>query len=204
MPNVALLGHLGLFVRRGFLSAESCRQIRAEMATAARISAMVRPSGEPGGILDHTTRRTGVASVSASTIATVEDQLRATLPALQEYFGVRLAGWQQPQFYIYEEGDFFLAHRDSDPADPSAPDWIKARQVSVSIFLNDVRGNLDSEPHGGGALVFHGRRGDRAGEGFGIPLESEEGMFVAFRSDWIHEVKPVTSGRRYSIVTWFF
>ena len=28
-------------------------------------------------------------------------------------------------------------------------------------------------------------------------------MFVAFRSDWIHEVKPVTSGRRYSIVTWF-
>jgi predicted 2-oxoglutarate/Fe(II)-dependent dioxygenase YbiX len=204
MPNATILGHLGLFVRRGFLSAEVCRQIRREMAGAPRVSAMVRPLGEPGGVLDETTRRTAVASVSASTTAIVEDQLRAIQPALEEYFQVRSAGWQLPQFYIYEEGDFFLAHRDSDAADPVAPDWVKARQLSVSILLNDKRGDLDGEPYGGGTLVFYGRRGDLSGAGFGIPLESEEGMFVAFRSDWIHEVKPVTRGRRYSVVTWYF
>lgn len=204
MPNATILGHLGLFVRPGFLSAESCRLIRNEVASAARIPAMIRPVGEAGGVLDQTTRRTGVANVSAPIFTLVEDRLRATKPALEEHFRVQLAGWQRPQFYVYEEGDFFGAHRDRDATDPVAPDWVKVRQVSVSIFLNDERGGLDAHPYRGGALVFHGYRGDRSGEGFGIPLDGEEGMLIAFRSDWIHEVRPVTSGRRYSIVTWFF
>src|SRR5262249_41280535 len=44
MPNATILGQLGVFVRRGFLSPESCRQIRNEMAEAARVPAEVRPS----------------------------------------------------------------------------------------------------------------------------------------------------------------
>jgi predicted 2-oxoglutarate/Fe(II)-dependent dioxygenase YbiX len=203
MPNATILSHLGLFVRRGFLSAESCRQIRSEMAAAARVPAMIRPLGQVDGVLDEKTRRTGVVDVSATTTAMVEAQLRATQPALQEYFHVQPTGWQRLQFYIYEEGDFFAAHRDKDDADPVSPDWVKARQLSVSILLNDARDGSDGETYGGGALVFYGRRGDRDGAGFRIPLETEEGMLVAFRSDWIHEVQPVTSGRRYTIVTWF-
>ena len=203
MPTATILSHLGLFVRRGFLSPDVCRQIRSEMVAAACTPAMVRPRGAADGIVDDTTRRTAVASVSAPTTAIVEDQLRTIQPVLEEHFQVRSTGWQLPQFYIYEAGDFFAAHRDSDAADPVAPEWVRRRQVSVSILLNNVRGGLDCEPYGGGTLVFHGHRGDQQGTGFGIPLESEEGLFVAFRSDWIHEVKPVTSGRRYSIVTWF-
>jgi len=202
MPNVSILGHLGFFVRRGFLSAEACRRIRGEMAAAARLPAMVRPLGEAGGVVDPMTRRTGIASMSASTIAMVEDRLRATQPALEQHFLVGLTGWQGLRFYVYEEGDFFTPHRDSDAADPAAPDWIKTRRVSVSLFLNDPRGGCDGESYSGGTMLFYGQRGDRAG-GFALPLESEEGTLVAFRSEWLHEVKPVTSGRRYSIVTWF-
>jgi predicted 2-oxoglutarate/Fe(II)-dependent dioxygenase YbiX len=116
---------------------------------------------------------------------------------------VRLTGWQRPQFYVYEPGDFFVPHQDRNDTDPTAPDWVRSRQVSVSILLNDERGGLDGQAHRGGGLVFYGHRGDRPGTGFAIPLEPEEGMLVAFPSDWIHEVRPVTSGRRYSIVTWF-
>jgi predicted 2-oxoglutarate/Fe(II)-dependent dioxygenase YbiX len=28
-------------------------------------------------------------------------------------------------------------------------------------------------------------------------------MLVGFRADWIHEVEPVTSGVRYTVVSWF-
>jgi predicted 2-oxoglutarate/Fe(II)-dependent dioxygenase YbiX len=203
MPTAAILGHLGLFVRRAFLSSESCRQIRSEMAAAARIPAMIRPRGAADGVIDHDTRRTAMASVTESITAIVNEQLGAIKPALEEFFHLQTADWQRPQFYIYEPGDFFAPHRDSDAYDPVAPDWVKRRQVSVSILLNDARGGVDAEPFGGGSLVFHGARGDQRGTGFGIPVESEEGLFVAFRSDWIHEVKPVTSGRRYSIVTWY-
>jgi len=203
MPTAAILGQLGLFVRRGFLSAESCRTIRREMAAATRIPAMVRPNGQAGLELDYEARRTGVATVSAETTALVEDQLRAIQPALEQYFTMRATGWQGLRFYIYEPGDFFAAHRDG-AAERSAPDWVNQRQISVSILLNDVRSDLDAEPYAGGALVFHGRRNDPNRSWFSIPLDAEEGMFVAFRSDWMHEVQPVTSGRRYSIVTWFF
>jgi len=202
MTNATLLGHLGLFVRRGFLSPESCRQIRCEMAAAGRMQAMVRPLGANDGIVDEETRRTHIATVSTSTSATVGEQLRGVTPALEEYFQVRTSGWQTLQFFIYEPGHFFLPHRDVDPTDPSTPDWIKARQVSVSIVLNDPQSNDDEGRYGGGEMVFYGRRGDRSGAAFGITVESEEGLFIAFRSDWIHEVKPVSSGRRYSIVTW--
>lgn len=200
MPNGTILGHLGFFVRRGLLSRELCRLIRGEMAAATQVPAMVRPVGEASGVVDQRTRRTGVASVSASTRAIMEDHLRATKPALEHHFEVQLSGWQRPRFYVYEEGDFFTPHRDRDTDDPAAPDWIKARQVSVSVFLNDEKGGADSESYSGGCMVFYGRRGDGT---FAIPLESEQGMLVAFRSDWIHEIRPVTSGRRYSIVTWF-
>ena len=201
MPNATILGQLGVFVRRGFLSPESCRQIRNEMAEAARVPAEVRPYGQLGTVLDHEVRRTGVVTVCASTTALVENKLRAIQLAVDEFFQVHSSSWQDLRFYIYEEGDFFAAHRDGEAADRNAPDWVKKRQVSVSILLNDGRSGPEDEPYGGGALVFHGRRGHN-GAWFNIPLEGEEGMFVAFRSDWMHEVQPVTSGRRYSIVTW--
>ena len=203
MPNASILARLGLFVQRGFLDAESCRSIRAEMAAADRAAAMIRPVGHPGGVLDYSTRRTGIADVSPATLALVEARLRATKPALEEHFRVVLTEWQRPQFFLYEEGDFFVAHQDRNDSDPTAPAWVRSRQVSVSILLNDERGGPDGQAYRGGALVFLGHRGDRPGTGFAIPLEPEEGMLIAFPSDWIHEVRPVTSGRRYSIVTWF-
>jgi hypothetical protein len=43
---------------------------------------------------------------SASTREIVDDQLRATQTTREHHFLARLAGWQRPGFYIYEEGDF--------------------------------------------------------------------------------------------------
>jgi SM-20-related protein len=173
------------------------------MSSAALTPALVRPIGEATGTDNEMARRTGIAEVSAATTALVRDRLLAVKPALEKHFKMQLAGCQEPQFYIYEEGDFFQPHQDRG-TDPLAPDHIKARLASVSIFLNDQAGGSDRQPYSGGALVFYGRRGGDGGPTFGIPLESEEGMCVAFRSDWIHEVRPITTGRRYSIVTWFY
>jgi predicted 2-oxoglutarate/Fe(II)-dependent dioxygenase YbiX len=203
MPNADIFARLGLFTRRGFLDVEACRRIRQEMSSAALTPALVRPIGEATGTADELARRTGIAEVSAATTTLVQDRLQAIQPALEAHFQVRLTGCQEPQFYIYEQGDFFLPHKDRD-TDPLAPDHVKARQASVSIFLNDQMDGADRQPYRGGALVFYARRGGDGGKNLGLPLESEEGMCVAFRSDWIHEVQPIASGRRYSIVTWFY
>src|SRR5262249_39640660 len=162
------------------------------MASATRARARVRRVGEASGGIDEMVRRTDAVELSPATTSRVESRLLALSPDLQRHFRVELAGCQGPQFYIYEEGDFFLPHQDRG-SDEVAPDHYKMRQVSVTVFLNDESGGLDGQRYRGGDLVFYGQRAAGGTPAFGLPLESEEGMFVAFRSDWLHEVRPVTN-----------
>jgi predicted 2-oxoglutarate/Fe(II)-dependent dioxygenase YbiX len=203
VANADFFAQFGLFIRRGFLDPETCLQIRREMGSADRARAHVRRLGEASGAVDEMVRRTDAVELSAATTSHIERRLLALMPELQTHFGLTLTGCQGPQFYIYEEGDFFLPHQDRG-SDQVAPDRHRARQVSVTVFLNDETGGLDGQRYRGGALVFHGQRADPAARTFGLPLPGEEGMFVGFRSDWVHEVRPVTNGTRYSLVTWFF
>ena len=53
-----------------------------------------------------------------------------------------------------------------------------------------------ADSYTGGTLNFY----DQTKE-FG--LEGETGLLVAFTSDTFHEVIPVTSGERFTIITWF-
>jgi predicted 2-oxoglutarate/Fe(II)-dependent dioxygenase YbiX len=72
------------------------------------------------------------------------------------------------------------------------------------VFLN---GSDAGEPAGysGGSLTFYGLMDDGAGgESVGLPLAGELGLLVAFPSDLLHSVSPVTAGERYTLVTWFF
>lgn len=66
---------------------------------------------------------------------------------------------------------------------------------------------MSAEPRpqtfGGGALALYGLLNDARGQNYGFPLEPEQGQLIAFRSDLWHEVKPVTHGERFTIVSWF-
>jgi predicted 2-oxoglutarate/Fe(II)-dependent dioxygenase YbiX len=37
-----------------------------------------------------------------------------------------------------------------------------------------------------------------------VRLAGEQSLLVGFKSDVKHEVTPVTSGERFTLVTWFF
>ena len=55
----------------------------------------------------------------------------------------------------------------------------------------------------GGSLTFYGLMKAPGMEKAGMPLAPEAGLLVAFRSDIMHEVNPVTRGERYTLVSWF-
>ena len=80
----------------------------------------------------------------------------------------------------YEPGDMFHNHFDAAKTYP--------RIVSVSMFLND-----DFE---GGELEF---------KEFGIKLKPDAGDIVVFCSSYpyMHQVHPVKTGIRYSVVKWY-
>lgn len=80
----------------------------------------------------------------------------------------------------YETGQFYTQHTDSFPTIP--------RILSCSIVLND-----DYE---GGEFAFFDQE---------VKYKVPKGSAILFPSNFMypHEIMPVTSGTRYSIVTWF-
>jgi hypothetical protein len=80
----------------------------------------------------------------------------------------------------YKEGQFYTQHTDSFKARP--------RSVSCSFILND-----DYE---GGEFAFFNRE---------LKYKLKKGSCIMFPSNFMypHEIMPVTSGTRYSIITWF-
>jgi SM-20-related protein len=202
MPRASFFAGLGMFVAPGFLDAAICASMRSEMQ---------RTPSDPARILDdknrfsvHTDKRkTDVAIVCAETRALVTARLMAAKPSLEKHFGIELAGCETPSFLVYKEGFFFGRHVDSNPA-PDAPDRIRERRVSISIFLNGEGDEDRPDTYGGGSLTFHGSRKDELqATRPGIALTGEEGLLIGFQSHWPHEVLPVHRGVRYSIVTWF-
>lgn len=80
----------------------------------------------------------------------------------------------------YKEGQFYTQHTDSFKARP--------RAVSCSFILND---NYE-----GGEFAFFDRE---------LKYKLKKGSCIMFPSNFMypHEIMPVTSGIRYSIITWF-
>lgn len=64
-----------------------------------------------------------------------------------------------------------------------------ARKLSISVQLSD-----EKEYEGGELLLYTKANPDVMGK--------EQGKLVAFPSYILHEVKPVTKGKRYSLVVW--
>ena len=203
MPNSGFFTRFGLFAVPGFLDAQSCARFRSEIHSSAHSSAtLVEKYGTLEGI-NESVRKTKTAEVSASTVLFVRDCLMALKPKMEEHFKIPLSDCESPQFLVYKEGDYFLPHRDRKD-EPSMPEYVKKRQVSIVIFLNGESKEPAPDSYAGGALTFYGLIDDPKWKKYGFQLNGETGLMIAFRSDLLHEVTSVTRGTRYAIVSWFF
>jgi predicted 2-oxoglutarate/Fe(II)-dependent dioxygenase YbiX len=214
MPNANFFVRLGLFAIPGFLEPELCLSLRNEMSSSAVKQATVRlrdseddhavDEREAAYGVNEKTRRTRSADVGASSASLVEERLLEVKDRLAEHFAVQLTGIQNLQFLIYRQGDFFRPHVDRTPDQVDDAGFVKERQVSAVIFLNGEATEHKADGFEGGALTFYGLFGEQARAwGLGLPLSAEPGLLIAFPPSVIHEVTPVVSGERCTVVTWF-
>jgi SM-20-related protein len=132
----------------------------------------------------------------------LRQRLRGLIPELQTHFGTPLADCESPQYLIYHPGDFFRAHRDGGDA---APDEVtRRRRVSVVIFVNRESEEPAEDAYGQGHLTFHQLLDGPHWERCAFHLDAEPGLLIAFPSNTLHEVTPVSHGRRFTVVTWFY
>lgn len=111
---------------------------------------------------------------------------------IEPFFAVRTRDREPSLILHYGPGGHYIPHVDAETLytdDDGVELWEKTldRDLSLVYFLND-----DFE---GGELVF---------PTFELVIRPQAGTLVCFPSDhhFIHGVKPVTAGRRYTIVTW--
>jgi SM-20-related protein len=201
MPSSDFFRRLGLFVIDDFLDAAECARLRTEIDAASSAPAHLSRRGQDD-VLDEDFRRAKLADVSKTTESIVRSRFHDLQPQIAQHFDRPLADREGPQFLVYDTGGFFRAHTDDD-SHPTAPDYLKSRFVSLVLFLNGEAREPAEGGYGGGQLTLYGLLEGAHWEKCPLPLKGETGLLIAFRSNLKHEVKPVTFGRRYTIVTWF-
>jgi SM-20-related protein len=201
MPSADFLARFGILIRHGFLSEDLCKRIIASIRSGKASKATV---GNDDGVyvVDESARRVSRIDVSEETLALVEAPLGELKPVLEEHFLVALSHYQRPGFLSYGIGDHYVPHRDSR-RDEGAHSSSREREVSVVVFLNNPSEQKANGCYGGGELTFFGLMKAPGMEARGLPLAAEKGLLVAFRSDLMHQVTPVTHGERFTMVTWY-
>jgi SM-20-related protein len=200
MPSPVFFRQLGLFTLPRFLDADSCIEFCRLMAVApAEKALVVEPRGEER--LDLHSRRVDSSILPKEITAPLKQRLLQIQPALEQHFGIGLGGCESPEYLLYHPGDFFKAHRDGGGSEVN--EEIRRRRVSVVIFLNGQSPEPAEDAYGEGQLTFYGLLEGPQWEKCAFPLEAEPGLLIAFPSDKWHEVKPVSHGRRFTVVTWF-
>lgn len=91
------------------------------------------------------------------------------------------------QFLGYPVGGHYIEHNDCENFENGQWVRIAARDISILFYLND--------DYTGGELEF---------TQLGLTIKPKTGMMIAFPSykEFAHKVHPVTSGFRYSLVSW--
>ncbi len=199
--KLSVFTRCGLLVVKNFFDAELCRRIREQVrSTSDWESGEVRD--DENWVVDETVRKTEYARVPESTELLVKRRLMALKPRLESHFSVALTACEGVNFLFYSQGGFYIAHQDSN-METDAPELLQKRRVSIVIFLNEEVKEPHPDGYGGGALVFYGLLKDPRWAEWGFPISSETGLLIAFPSNLMHEVEPVTYGERYTIVSWF-
>lgn len=169
------------------------REIRDGVSKAATVYGK-----EAGGTIDPLVRKVSRVEVSSETKKFVSQKLLECKEKFEKHFGVTLNECEEPQFLRYQAGDFFVAHQDGNTA--LIFDDSRFRKISVVIFLNAQSTEPLPDTYQGGELVFHGSFPNYS---YRRTAQPQPGKLVAFRAETTHEVTPVESGERFTIVSWY-
>lgn len=201
-PAEQFFRQIGFFVDEKFLEPGYCERIRAESALNPGQPARVvrRRTGETAVDLDK--RRVESSELPVGLRDFVRSRFLHLKPAIEKQFKTTLTDFEEPGLLHYREGDFYRLHRDRSD-DQQAPEFFRRRCIAAIVFLNTQTEEPIVDSYCGGALVFYGVVKGRGWENYGFPFAGRAGTFIAFPAETLHEVQPVTAGKRSTLVTWY-
>jgi SM-20-related protein len=193
MTGALALESLGLFVRPSFLDEAECARFVEAMRTGPRVKGRV--ATDDAEHVDENVRRVWCTDPGRESVRAVYDAFCEVKPELESHFHRPLDDLDGPDFLVYEAGAHYTPHRDVGPHN-------EGRAISAVVFLNGP-GTGDGDGYVGGTLTLYGLLDGPEWTNFPVRVTAHPGLLVAFPSDTVHEVTPVSSGRRCTVVGWF-
>ena len=171
----------------------TCRRVQAAMDAGTPEEAEVLSDGFE--VHDDGRRATQI-DIADAVLAMVDATLDSVRIPVASFYRLVLQSREGVSVLRYETGGFYKPHVDR----AHVPSWplTERRQITMVLFLESSR---DVEPAGGfsgGRLRLFPEDGDP------IEIAPKAGTLVAFPASMLHEVTRVTSGRRDTIVDWFY
>ena len=145
------------------------------------------------GELDFNTRVSNICWINDSNLST--ELFNAINICNNENWNYDLDGCDGLQYGTYSGGGYYDWHVDIEQKVKFMDGKYLARKLSMTIWLNDP----DEYEGGEFDIEIRGPRMDVRYDTFKL----KKGSIVVFPSDKWHRVRPVTSGVRKSLVTWF-
>jgi predicted 2-oxoglutarate/Fe(II)-dependent dioxygenase YbiX len=183
-------------IRPAFWSDGQCARVRAAIDRGRAECAEIY---DDGYVVDEQVRKTYDVDVEPAIVGEVEHALAGVRADVSRFFGTVLTGTEGPGFLRYPPGGFYRAHRDrlENPGDEFP------RRISVVLFLSSAAAGPGDGRCEGGALRLYGGA-DPGDDAIPLDIAPVAGTLVAFPSEVLHEVLPVTAGVRDAIVDWFY
>jgi SM-20-related protein len=198
MPRSAVFSSPDLLVREAFLDAATCgRIIDAMVADGGGAAEVTSTDGTMS--VDQSIRHTREVALDDDHHDRIAVQVNRLLPELERWAGGALEPCDELSGLWYPPGAFYRPHVDARRVPDAC--GMHRRRVSIVIFLNGGPGD-ETRPFSGGRLRLYGLLDEERPADVGIDIEPERGTLVAFRSSIWHEVTPVESGNRFTVVTW--
>jgi predicted 2-oxoglutarate/Fe(II)-dependent dioxygenase YbiX len=177
-----------VFSQHAFWNEQQCRTMR-EIAESSNVEdAGVHRDGKL--YIDPNFRKTKRILLNQELSREIATSLLSIKPRIEEFFELSLQGLQGIQFLQYSPGDYFRTHADENEQPSNS-----SRKISIIVFLN-------SGFEGGDVVIYQDADHFRAGNGFHIV--PQEGLLIAFSSYVLHEVEEILTGKRLSLVSWFY
>jgi PKHD-type hydroxylase len=143
--------------------------------------------GEDNQYIDTDIRDSLVANIPITKYLWLESTLTDILRHANTNYNFTLKGFRDLQVIQYNQNQFFKPHLDTY----IDPDIDMQRKLTFIIQLSDPN------DYTGGDLLIHTT-------GQPDTMSKQKGSMIIFPSYTLHEVKPILSGTRYSLIGWCF
>ena len=173
-----MIGNIDIF--ENFLSPEECDLILNKCKEELTLLDAQVYSDNSNTTFIKPNRKSSVGWISD--LGFLNERLKTKLKETFKINGMEVSGLGSFQFTEYKMGDYFGWHIDSNAT------IYKDRFASTVIQLND--------DYTGGIFEIKNLNGDL------VNIENKIGSLYIFNSNLVHQVTPVKSGIRYSLVNW--